>query len=499
MYIYLDKSGTVKEIINDEALRQSSSNVNTMHVYFEGYLEENISEVLATYELPSGTILDEAEVATETTTEEIPYNAERDLKYFKYYTDYPFYVFDVADLALAESGVVRLTIRMVSQASESISSMGLITFDVEQSIIKADYGVSVSQYNYLVKQWMGSVDGNFLPLDGSKPMRGDLNMASYFIKLNGLYIKNENGKLTFNGSELAKKSDVVTLSGNLETITGSKNIDNAYLHFQGEETKTYIELEDGGSDYKVTISPTSVKLEGVGVNTYAKFKVSEKLDRAFLELSNKGNITYYNQDSINYNSGNVIKFPAKSGTFALLSDIPTDYATQTYVDNLVKEYQPLNEYLTSIANTLDNGTKSGYLYFTYDGGQYRINIQEQETELLYNATVYMKFQFVANNINYIAYCCTTFITGDKFTIETPYDLTKYLNSNGYHSMIQGAIYVKDSYAFYAPIVDGIANTNGTITLNTYGAFGTIILPADGKYNGYVDNFSMELSYTEVKR
>lgn len=153
MYIYLDKTGVVKEIINDEALRQSSSNANTIYVYFDGYQEDDVSSVLATYELPDGTLLPEAEVATETATSEIPYNAERDLKFFNYYTEYPFYVFKVTDLALSQSGVVRLTLRMVCQSNTTIKTQGLICFSVEAEAVQADYNMALSQYNYLVKLW----------------------------------------------------------------------------------------------------------------------------------------------------------------------------------------------------------------------------------------------------------------------------------------------------------------------------------------------------------
>ena len=66
MYIYLDKQGVVKEIINDEALRQSASNVNEIYVYYDGLQEADIGSVLATYGLPDGTITDEIQVATQT-------------------------------------------------------------------------------------------------------------------------------------------------------------------------------------------------------------------------------------------------------------------------------------------------------------------------------------------------------------------------------------------------------------------------------------------------
>lgn len=222
MYIYLDKQGVVKEIINDEALRQSASNVNEIYIYYEGLQEADIGSVLATYGLPDGTITDEMQVATQTQESEIPYNAERDLKYFQYYKAYPFYHFAIADLALAQEGVVRLMIRLAQKDGEYIKVAGLICFDVEGELVKEDHGVSLAQYNYLVKAWVDTK--GFLPLDGSKAMQGNLDMASHSVLLNGKTLKDNNGALNYNGSDLAKQSDTSSLQSQIDTINATQNV-----------------------------------------------------------------------------------------------------------------------------------------------------------------------------------------------------------------------------------------------------------------------------------
>ena len=216
MYIYLDKQGIVKEIINDEALRQSSSNANEIYVYYDGLQENDIGSVLATYGLPDGTITDEMQVATRTEESEIPYNAERDLKYFQYYKAYPFYHFAIADLALSQEGVVRLMIRLAQKDGEYIKVAGLICFDVEGELVKEDHGVSLAQYNYLVKAWVDTKE--CLPLDGSKAMRADLDMASHSVLLNGKALKDKNGELNYNGNDLAKQEDVTPLQSDVATL-----------------------------------------------------------------------------------------------------------------------------------------------------------------------------------------------------------------------------------------------------------------------------------------
>lgn len=222
MYIYLDKQGVVKEIINDEALRQSASNVNEIYVYYDGLQETDIGSVLATYGLPDGTITDEMQVAIQTQESEIPYNAERDLKYFQYYKAYPFYHFAIADLALSQEGVVRLMIRLAQKDGEYIKVAGLICFDVEGELVKEDHGISVAQYNYLVKTWYETKE--CLPLDGSKAMQGNLDMGAHNVILNGKALKGNNGALNYNGKDLAKREDVSSLQTQIDTINATQNV-----------------------------------------------------------------------------------------------------------------------------------------------------------------------------------------------------------------------------------------------------------------------------------
>lgn len=222
MYIYLDKQGIVKEIINDEALRQSASNVNEIYVYYDGLQENDIGSVLATYGLPDGTITDEMEVATRTEESEIPYNAERDLKYFQYYKAYAFYHFAIADLALSQEGVVRLMIRLAQKDGEYIKVAGLICFDVEGELVKEDHGVSLAQYNYLVKAWYETKE--CLPIDGSKAMQGNIDMGSHNVLLNGKTLKDNNGSLNYNGNDLAKQSDTSSLQSQIDTINATQNV-----------------------------------------------------------------------------------------------------------------------------------------------------------------------------------------------------------------------------------------------------------------------------------
>lgn len=307
MYIYLDKQGVVKEIINDEALRQSASNENEIYVYYDGLQEADIGSVLATYGLPDGTITDEMEVATRTEESEIPYNAERDLKYFKYYQAYPFYHFAIADLALSQEGVVRLMIRLAQKDGEYIKVAGLICFDVEGELVKEDHGVSLAQYNYLVKAWVDTK--GFLPLDGSKAMQGNIDMGANNVLLNGKTLKDNNGTLNYNGSDLAKQSDTSSLQSQIDTINATQNVVdivgtkaelNAYVTKDLHANDKIEVLADESQNNANTIYEWNGNAWSL-VGSKAPYYSKAESDARYNELKAKS----YDKDTASYVSGHV--------------------------------------------------------------------------------------------------------------------------------------------------------------------------------------------------
>lgn len=76
------------------------------------------------------------------------------MKYFEYFKEYPFYTFKIADEALAQDGVVKATLRFVDESKTYIKVIGLLAFNVEAEVTQSDYGITLSQYNYLVKTWL---------------------------------------------------------------------------------------------------------------------------------------------------------------------------------------------------------------------------------------------------------------------------------------------------------------------------------------------------------
>lgn len=179
MYLYFNKEGVLKEIVNDKPLRQGSVNVDFIYAYFETEdgsiptpeeLEPKtlwISYLLpdGTTRVPSWTAAAEIEYPTEgeIAYEEVPHNHKRDLKFFKYYQKYPFYVIPLefvngttVESALSQNGVVCCTIR-INEENESLNTYGMIVFNVEKAVLGVSDGnigpdlfTTVAQFQYLL-------------------------------------------------------------------------------------------------------------------------------------------------------------------------------------------------------------------------------------------------------------------------------------------------------------------------------------------------------------
>ena len=346
MYIYLDKQGIVKEIINDEALRQSSSNANEIYVYYDGLQENDIGSILATYGLPDGTITDEMQVATRTEESEIPYNAERDLKYFQYYKAYPFYHFAIADLALSQEGVVRLMIRLAQKDGEYIKVAGLICFDVEGELVKEDHGVSLAQYNYLVKAWVDTKE--CLPLDGSKAMRANLDMASHSVLLNGKALKDKNGELNYNGNDLAKQEDVTPLQSDVATL-------------KSDNTKNKSDIV-GLQSQVDTINATQNVVDIVGtkaeLNAYATkdLHANDKIEVLADESQNNANTIYEWNGNVWSLVGSKAPYYSKAESDARYNELKAksyDKDTTSYVTGHVPDSGMVKKSLDGISESLE--------------------------------------------------------------------------------------------------------------------------------------------------
>lgn len=146
MYIYFDTNGTIKEIVNDKSIRQGSTEANKIYCYIEG--NPTIDDIWYMQKLPSGETSNEVSFKNSTVTKAIPYDAKRDMRYFKDFEQYTFYVFTLNAFLVSQKGLNLATIRIV--VDNEIFALGELTFNVQENVINVDNGITISQYDYLL-------------------------------------------------------------------------------------------------------------------------------------------------------------------------------------------------------------------------------------------------------------------------------------------------------------------------------------------------------------
>jgi len=149
MYLYFNSDGVLKEIINDSALRQGSTNVNKVYAYFEN---ENI--VNSTFKQDNW---ETVRYETSQETSQIPYNENRKLLFFKYFTSYLFHCYTYTSTDLSVSGNHKLTIIGIIDASTQAAE-GRVYYNIEESDIIVDSDITLAQFDYLI-DYVGTFQG----------------------------------------------------------------------------------------------------------------------------------------------------------------------------------------------------------------------------------------------------------------------------------------------------------------------------------------------------
>ena len=243
MYVYFDRTGTIKEIIS-EPIRQGSSS-NKIYVYFEG--GDDIDGLWWVEKKSNGDIAQPETMTILTETKALPYDLikDRDLKYFKDYEIYKFWVITLQSANLNVDGLTLLTIR--AMVSDEIYAQGLLTFEIEDSVINYDNLITQSQYDYLL-QMCSDVNGKigYVELDPSEDnytitdeQLAEINKDMCMIKLGSWwYLKTDDDE----------RPDIKF------TLTNGYNVSGGILAFAIDdiivdiENKTYT-LDSGGEFY----------------------------------------------------------------------------------------------------------------------------------------------------------------------------------------------------------------------------------------------------------
>ena len=167
MYLYFDRKGVLKEIINDEALRQGNYGVNYIKIFWEGTAEQGgqgtaYISLEASYLREDGSSVGPLLCDT-FVTEQIPFDRKRDLRWFKYYKDYRFCVIDLSrtdeddQSALDVAGTVHCSL-IAHLAPGDLYQFGQVNFEVvgdPRTMASQEY-IALSDYKYLKKIVFGS-------------------------------------------------------------------------------------------------------------------------------------------------------------------------------------------------------------------------------------------------------------------------------------------------------------------------------------------------------
>ena len=157
MYLYFDNNGILKEIVDDVATRKGNNEVNKIYIYVDGLTPKT---EWITYQTSDNVQSNETLIET-TITKTIPYDRNRDLKYFKNFQEYLFYVATIPSNVLTVSGLTKASVRVALQ-DDSLMTLGLIIFTIEDSVVLQDSFITESQYQYLL-----NIISNFEELDNT--------------------------------------------------------------------------------------------------------------------------------------------------------------------------------------------------------------------------------------------------------------------------------------------------------------------------------------------
>lgn len=275
MYLYFDNNGILKEIVDDVATRKGNNEVNKIYIYVDGLTPKT---EWITYQTSDGKQSNETLIET-TITKTIPYDRNRDLTYFKNFQEYLFYVATIPSSVLTVRGLTKASVRVALQ-DDSLMTLGLIIFTIEDSVVLQDSFITESQYQYLL-----NIISNFEELNNT----GVIGISTQIV--NGAVSPYDQGRIV-----LSTYNDNFTIATVVKNSAG-KNVysvlDMTFVkQVPYDNSKPNLEgLEINGKKYKVAYNTSQLNNDAGFItnavsnliNYYDKTTVDEKL--ANIDLS----------------------------------------------------------------------------------------------------------------------------------------------------------------------------------------------------------------------
>lgn len=378
MYLYFDNNGILKEIVDDVATRKGNNEVNKIYIYVDGLTPKT---EWITYQTSDGKQSNETIIET-TITKTIPYDRNRDLKYFKNFQEYLFYVATIPSSVLTVRGLTKASVRVALQ-DDSLMTLGLIIFTIEDSVVLQDSFITESQYQYLL-----NIISNFEELNNT----GVIGISTQIV--NGAVSPYDQGRIV-----LSTYNDNFTIATVVKNSTG-KNVYNVLdMTFVKQvpfnSSNPNLEgLEINGKKYKVAYNTSQLNNDaGFITNTvsnlinyYTKTTVDEKL--ANIDLSD-----YYTKTesdgryvlTTNFSWSNLANKPTSLSDFVndegfitnTVSNL-SNYYDKSSIDNIVAT---LKTGAFQVVNELPSTGSEGIVYLVGTQAPYTMYIWENNAFL----------------------------------------------------------------------------------------------------------------------
>ena len=387
MYLYFDNNGILKEIVDDVATRKGNNEVNRLYIYVDGITPKT---EWITYQTSDDVKSNETLIET-TITKTIPYNRDRDLKYFKNFQEYLFYVATIPSSVLAVSGLTKASVRVALQ-DDSLMTLGLIIFTIEESVVLQDSFITESQYQYLL-----NIISNFEELDNT----GVIGITTQIV--NGAVAPYDQGRIV-----LSTYNDNFTIATVVKSSAGQNVYSVLDMTFVKQvpfnSSNPNLEgLEINGKKYKVAYNTSQLNNDAGFItnavsnliNYYDKTTVEEKL--ANIDLSE-----YYTKTesdgryvlTTNFSWNNLANKPTSLSDFINDEGFITNtvsnlanYYDKSSIDNIVATlktgaFQVVNELPSSGAEGIVYlvGTEAPYTMYIWENNAF-LNIGTTEVNL----------------------------------------------------------------------------------------------------------------------
>ena len=401
MYLYFDRSGTLKEMYNPDIERVGNSNVNKLYIYWELAEDLTITGLRTRYKLEDNsnypTTPDYVNQYT-VATSKIPYDKKEDLKFFKFFKDYQFYVVNVPDEVLAKDGAVICSAWFVY--GNNIQAMGKFAFavDGDTDMVKPDYNINIAQWNSLITLLknnfnffaVATINGLDLSYYNEKSIIWDLSDGKIYQLQNGelielgfptlpyVPIKTTTGEFvyTHNGAVQGEKEfEAVLMTADTSKIPSSSAVLSSISELAVPKRNTsglHVYSQNGGLQSELAVDEASL-----GNDDYSThIPTSGLVKRAIEEIKNNPDvvdIVETKADLDNYDTSSL----GDKDIIRVLVDETHDGASTFYRWNLSQkkwdyigkagDYYTKSEVNTLLVGKLDKKTTTGEFVYTHNG------------------------------------------------------------------------------------------------------------------------------------